>query len=132
MLNIGCCGDDCNYCPRYLAAQSGSEARLKEVAAIWRIVGWRNTEEPPEKITCRGCATVKTCDLGIEDCAMEKGIDSCGKCPGYPCEKLLKIFENNKKEAEIFRLRLSAADLDLFEKAFFTKKNRLDKINRNK
>jgi hypothetical protein len=130
MPKTGYCGDDCNYCPRYLATQSGDEKRLKEVAVIWRMIGWRNTDELPEKIACHGCATVKICGLGIKDCVIEKGIDGCGKCGEYPCDKLLKIFENNKKEAIICREKLSKADYDLFQKAFFTKKERLDRINK--
>ncbi len=39
MLNLGLCGDDCNYCPRYLATQSGDEERLKEVAVMWQMIG---------------------------------------------------------------------------------------------
>ena len=132
MLKPGYCGDNCNYCPRYLATQSGDEELLKEVAVMWRMIGWRNTIEPPKKIACHGCATVKICGLGIKDCVIEKGIDSCGKCLEYPCEKLIKIFESNKKEAVICREKLSEADYDLFQKAFFTKKERLDRINKTK
>lgn len=130
MLKLGYCGDDCNYCPRYLATQSGNEERLKELAEMWRMIGWRNTIEPPEKIPCHGCATVKICELNIKECVIKKGIDNCGKCSDYPCEKLARILENNKREAVICRKRLSEADYDLFQKVFFTKKERLDRINK--
>jgi len=130
MPQIGYCGDDCNLCPRYLATQSGDKERLKEIAAIWRMIGWRQTDEPPEKFLCHGCATVKTCGLGIKDCAAEKGIDSCGKCAVYPCDKLNRIFESNKLEAVSCRQILSSDDYNLFMKAFFTKKERLDAIHR--
>ena len=130
MLKIAYCGDDCNYCPRYLATQSGDEKRLKEVASIWQMIGWRDAAEPPEKLTCYGCASLEICELGIRECVIEKGLDSCGKCTDYPCEKLLKIFENNKKEANICKGIFSKEDYYLFHKAFFSKKARLDKIHR--
>ncbi len=131
MLKLGYCGDDCNYCPRYLATQSGDEERLKEVAAMWQIVGWRDKAELPEKLTCHGCATVKVCGLGIKECVIEKGIDSCGKCTEYPCGKLIRIFNNNEKEADICKAKLSQEDYELFQRAFFSKKERLDRIQQN-
>ena len=130
MLKLSFCGDDCNYCPRYLATQSGNEEHLKEVAAFWQMIGWRDNEESLEKISCHGCSTVKTCGLGIKDCVIEKGVDNCGKCSEYPCRKLLKIFKNNEKEAVICKDRLSVTDYKLFQRAFFSKKERLDRINR--
>jgi hypothetical protein len=130
VLKIGFCGDDCNYCPRYLATQSGSEERFKKVAAIWRMVGWRDTEEPPEKLACHGCASVKICGLGIRECVIAKGIDNCGECTDYPCEKLRDIFKNNEKEAAICKGNFSKEDYEIFQRAFFSKKERLDKINR--
>ena len=130
MPEIGYCGDDCNLCPRYRATQSGDTERLKEIAAIWQMLGWRHTQEPPEKYLCHGCETIGVCGLGVKDCAVAKGIDSCGKCADYPCKKLEKTFENNKLEAISCRQTLSKEDFNLFQKAFFTKKERLDEIHR--
>jgi hypothetical protein len=130
ILKIGYCGDDCNYCPRYLATQSGNEERLKEVAAMWRMIGWRDSLEPAEKLTCHGCASMKTCGLGIKECAIEKGVENCGQCSEYPCRKLLRIFKNNAREAIFCKDRLSTEDYQLFQRAFFSKKERLDRINR--
>ena len=130
MLKIGLCGDDCNYCPKYLATQSNDEARLKEVAAMWRMIGWVNPTDSPGDMTCHGCDIVSICGLGIKECVLEKGVENCGKCPDYPCEKMLEIFENNKREADICRKNLSAEDFEIFQKAFFSKKERLDNINR--
>ncbi len=73
--------------------------------------------------------TVKGCDK--KDCATAKGIESCGMCAEYPCEKLQKMFENNKKEAVICRDKLLKTDCILFQEAFFNKKERVDKINRD-
>jgi hypothetical protein len=130
VLKIGFCGDDCNYCPRYLATQSGDEERLKQIAGIWQMIGWRDSVNSPEEMLCQGCASVQTCGLGIKECVIEKGVDSCGKCPDYPCEERVKIFKENQKGALIYKEKLSEEDYDLFQKAFFSKKERLDKINK--
>ena len=127
MVKSGYCGDDCNYCPRYLATVSGDEKRLEEVAVLWQMIGWRNGPTPPEEMICHGCETVKQCGFGIRECAIEKGIENCGKCRDYPCEKLSKIFENNEKEAVFCQKNFPEKDFKLFEKAFFSKKERLDK-----
>jgi len=132
MLKIGCCGDDCNICPRFTATRNGDEKLLKEVAALWKTVGWREGKESPKQLTCNGCASISHCDLGIKDCVLEKHIENCGQCPQYPCARLLDIFRNNEKEAEICRARFSARDYQIFNEAFFSKKERLDKINKEK
>ncbi len=129
MLKIGCCGDDCNICPRYIATRSGDEKRLDEVAALWKAVGWWKRKESTKELTCHGCASVSYCNLGIKDCVLEKHIENCGQCPQYPCARLLDIFRNNEKEAEICQTRFSPDDYQIFNEAFFSKKERLDKIN---
>ena len=131
MLKMCYCGDDCNQCPRYLATQSGDEAQLEKVAELWRTIGWRDTLEPPEKLACHGCASLDICELGMRDCAISNGFDSCGKCADYPCEKMVRIFENNQREAAICREQFSQEDYEVFQRAFFDKKGRLDKIHRN-
>ncbi|HTY82548.1 MAG TPA: DUF3795 domain-containing protein [Dehalococcoidales bacterium] len=128
MLKTGVCGDDCNYCPRYMATLSGNEERLKDVAKMWVTAGWRKAEDAVEKIKCRGCGTVKACGLGVKDCAAEKRVESCGECRDYPCEKMAKIFEGNQKEAPVCKKALTDSDYWLFQKAFFSKKARLDII----
>lgn len=129
MLKIGCCGDDCNICPRYLTTQSGEEKGLEEVAALWRTIGWWKGKQSPKQLTCNGCASISHCDLGIKNCVLEKGIENCGQCPQYPCARLLDIFRNNEKEAAICKAQFSTNDYQAFQKAFFSKKERLDKIN---
>jgi len=132
MMKMGYCGDVCEICPRYTATQSGDEKRLREVAALWQIVGWWQDKESPKELTCYGCASVSHCDLGIKDCVLEKGIENCGECLEYPCARLLDIFENNEKEESICKVSFSAKDYQIFQKAFFSKKERLDEINKEK
>jgi hypothetical protein len=101
-----------------------------EVALLWQKLGWRDSVESPDKIACNGCASVKNCGLGIKQCAREKELESCGQCREYPCEKLMTIFRNNQKEASLCRDKFSPDDYSLCHKAFFSKKERLDKIHR--
>ena len=131
MLKLAPCGDDCNLCPRYLAIEDHSEERLREVAAMWRMVGWGDVEKAPEGITCNGCESVEFCGLGCKKCTEEKSIDNCGECPDYPCENMLKIFERNVKEAQICKENFPEKDRDLYQRAFWDKKKRLDEIHGN-
>ena len=130
MLRIGCCGDACEICPRYTATQSGVEKQLREIAALWKIVGWWGDKESPKELTCHGCASLSHCDLGVRDCVLEKNIENCGECLEYACARLLNICKNNEKEAAICKAQFSAKDYQIFQKAFFSKMDRLDKINK--
>jgi hypothetical protein len=59
-----------------------------------------------------------------------KEIDNCGKCRDYPCEKVLKVFEQTELYAKNCKESLSKEDYECFQKAFFLKKERLDRINK--
>jgi hypothetical protein len=52
-------------------------------------------------VKCLGCKSDKTAGwcakCNIKTCAVEKGIDSCGECDSFPCEKLT-AFQNNGKD----------------------------------
>jgi ribosomal protein S18 acetylase RimI-like enzyme len=130
VLKLGCCGDDCNYCPRYLATKSGDKELLQAVADTWQTIGWRQPGEDLDTFACHGCGTLDNCGLGIRQCVLDKGLNNCGECPGYPCEKLTAIFMNNEKTDWMYRKIMSMDDYPLFRKAFFSKKDRLDKIHR--
>ena len=104
MLKLSYCGDDCNLCPRYIAAQSNSIEKLKEVAALWKKAGWRESIVPPEEMACNGCRTVKWCRYDdIRKCAKEKRIDNCGLCRDYPCKKIEKFSIRPKLNPEVFQ-----------------------------
>jgi hypothetical protein len=132
MLKMGYCGDICEICPRYMATQSGDEKQLREAAVLWKIVGWRDEKESFEELTCNGCESLEICELDIRDCVLNKSIENCGQCTEYPCARLLDIFENNEKEASIRKTQFSTKDYQTFHEAFFSKKERLDKIQNEK
>lgn len=128
MLKLAFCGNDCNNCPRYIATQTGSIERLKEVAALWYRVGYRDKIVPPEDMICRGCSSANWCSYTIRECALEKSVENCGKCKNYPCEKVLKIFERNELFAEKSKKICSKEEYECLQKAFFSKKENLDKV----
>jgi hypothetical protein len=120
MQELARCGDDCNACPRYIATQSGNRENLKEVAAMWKRAGWRDTVLSPEKMICHGCASVDWCRYDdMRACGLAKEIDNCGKCRDYPCEKVLKVFEQTELYAKNCKESLSKEEYECFQKAFF-------------
>ena len=133
MLKLGFCGDDCNACPRYIATQSGDVEQLKKVAALWYRVGYRDKIVPPEEMICHGCSSTwcnRTYLRDVRECASEKSIENCGECEGYPCKKVLKVFEQTESFAKACREKCSKEEYECLQKAFFSKKDNLDRVNR--
>jgi hypothetical protein len=126
MLKLAFCGNDCNLCPRYIATQSSNVERLKEIAEIWKIAGWRDVVVSPEEMVCHGCSSIDWCRYGIRECALEKRVDNCGTCGDYPCEKVLTAFEMSELYAKNLQERLSKDNYELFRKAFSSKKENLE------
>jgi hypothetical protein len=131
MLKIGVCGDNCNVCPRYLATQSGDVEHLKKLQ-LWHKVGYRDKIVPPEEIICHGCSST-WCDgaylRDLRECISEKGVENCGRCENYPCEKVLKVFEQTESFAKACKEKCSKEEYECLQKAFFSKKENLDKSN---
>ena len=125
MKDIACCGDDCRYCLSYIGTKNNDIDLLKKMARILHQIGWRDKELPPEDIKCEGCHSIIKCEYGIKECCEEKGIHHCGMCREYPCSKNEYAFEKNKKDIEICKKVLSPEDLEMFKKAYFSKKENL-------
>jgi len=47
---MGYCGNVCDYCPRYIASQSGDKDKLTKVAILWHKAGALPKILPPEEI----------------------------------------------------------------------------------
>lgn len=129
MPNPAYCGNDCNSCPRYMATISGNADRLKEVALLWKKVGWRDTVVSPEEMACRGCKTAPWCRYGIRECALDKAIGHCGECGQFPCEKVLKAFEKTVQYEAICKRICSEEENRVFYRAFFSKRKNLKKAD---
>lgn len=130
MSKLACCGDDCNFCLRYVATLNKDEDKLREIAILWKKIGWRDNIDPPETLICYGCDTFsETCEYNVRECCIEKNNENCGKCEDYPCDKIENAFRTTRNNAQKYRHILSKENYEIFEKAFFSKKENLDKVN---
>ena len=93
---IAYCGLDCQHCQAHIATVRGDTALMRQVAESWsKLNGIPIT---PDMIPCDGCRMdgKKTpyCQslCPIRQCAMEKGLDTCGDCHDMAaCQKLSPI-----------------------------------------
>ena len=97
---IAYCGLDCENCDAYLATVNNDQELRKKTAKLWAELN--NAPIFPEHINCEGCRVdgVKTvfCDsmCGIRQCAMKKGVNTCGDCSDLEkCPIVGAILENN-------------------------------------
>lgn len=87
---ISLCGNDCLKCPRYLAK---TDAELAAVAELWHRAGWRDSVLPPDEMRCDGCSSHKSCTYRLVDCVAEHGVERCGRCAEFPCDKINSMLE---------------------------------------
>jgi hypothetical protein len=88
---ISRCGLLCTECPAFIATLENDDKKRAEVAELWSKQF--KMEIKPEDVNCVGCLAdgVHSSYCGmceIRKCAVEKGIESCGLCDDYVCEKL--------------------------------------------
>lgn len=98
---IAYCGLNCEACEARIATINNDDELRRKVAALWSELN--AAEITPELINCSGCRIpgVKTpfCDslCPIRQCAMSRGVETCGNCSEMDsCEKLDMIVKNNK------------------------------------
>jgi len=134
MMKMACCGDDCNYCPRYTGTINNDKDMLNRAAEIWYKIGWRGRILSPDEMKCYGCLSVKNCAYGIKECCEKKKIDNCGYCSEMPCGSLKEAIKRVKKFEKISKTLLPEEEYEIFEMAFWTKEERLRRIwdDRNK
>ena len=97
---IAYCGIDCEKCDAYIATKNDDQVLREKTAKKWAELN--NAPILPEHINCQGCRTegIKTvfCDslCGIRQCALKKGVKTCGECPEMEnCETVAMVFSNN-------------------------------------
>ena len=128
---IAYCGDCCTNCPKYTTNLIGNKKELKKVGHLMKKVGWRYNLDDPEKMKCEGCQDVEKCEYGVKECCIERKIENCGKCIDYPCSKIENAFEITEINVEKFKLILSKEEYEVFRKAFFLKKENLEREREN-
>lgn len=97
---IAYCGLDCEKCDAYLATINDDQALREKTAKLWAELN----QAPilPEHINCQGCRVegMKTvfCDslCGIRQCALKKGVATCGDCSDLEkCQIVETVIFNN-------------------------------------
>ena len=100
---IGYCGLDCEKCDAYLATINDDHALREKTAKLWAELN--HAPILPEHINCQGCrvAVIKTvfCDslCGIRQCALKKGVMTCGDCPDLEKCQMVGMVISNTPEA---------------------------------
>lgn len=97
---IAYCGLNCEKCDAYIATKNNDNALREKTAKLWSELN--NVLILPEHINCDGCRVNgrKTifCDklCPIRQCAMQKGVETCGECPEMEqCPKVAMVHANN-------------------------------------
>ena len=105
---IAYCGLNCETCDAYLATIHDDQELREKTAKLWAELN----QAPilPEHINCQGCRVdgVKTlfCEslCGIRQCALKKGMSSCGDCPDMEnCQTLEEVISNDPEASERFK-----------------------------
>jgi RNase P/RNase MRP subunit POP5 len=127
MTKMGICGDDCLYCPRYVATQSGKAGELEKVKELWLRLGLGNPALSAEDMVCFGCAAENDCAYSeLRACVYGKAIENCGLCETYPCELVDAAFEKSEKLRSRAVLVCTREEMEALQKAFFSKQQNLD------
>ncbi|MCI8416668.1 MAG: DUF3795 domain-containing protein [Lachnospiraceae bacterium] len=100
---IAYCGLDCEKCDAYLATINDDQALREKTAKLWAELN--NAPILPEHINCQGCRVegIKTvfchslCD--IRQCALKKGVATCGDCPDLEKCQIVEMVISNNPEA---------------------------------
>jgi hypothetical protein len=129
MSTMGICGDNCLYCPRYLATQSSEpEEELEKVKELWLRLGLRDPSLPARDLACYGCTPENNCAyLELRTCVYGKGIENCGLCEIYPCVLVNAALEKSEGLRSQAVLVCTSEEMELLRKAFFSKRQNLDK-----
>ena len=97
---IACCGLDCEACDARIATLNDDQALREKTAKRWSELN--GVEITPAMINCEGCRTAgaKTpyCEslCPIRQCALGKGLATCGDCAEMDsCDKLGMVVGNN-------------------------------------
>jgi len=133
MSMIGICGDHCEYCPRYIATKSGKRVELEKAKELWVRLGLRDDDFPVEDIACHGCLPENKCVYTeLCACVRAKSRKNCGLCNEYPCERINMVFNQSEKLRSKANKVCTQEEMDLLNKAFFSKKEYFDQIYREK
>lgn len=102
---IAYCGLNCEKCDAFLATKNCDQALREKTAKKWSELN--SVTIPPEQINCEGCrqngAKTVFCDslCPIRQCALCKGMETCGDCIEISsCKKVAMVISNNAEAAK--------------------------------
>ena len=101
---IAVCGLDCEKCDAYIATKNNDQALREKTAKLWSELN--NVTILPEHINCEGCRvngrkTVFCENLcGIRQCALKKGLTTCGNCMEMQTCKTLAAVTSHNPDAQ--------------------------------
>lgn len=124
MEKITLCGDNCLECPRYLAKTNND---LKNIAALWYKIGWRDTIVSNDEIRCAGCSSHKKCTYKLIECINEKGVEKCNLCCDFPCQKIKDMLKRSNEYKNKCKEICTKEEYQMLEKSFFNKEENLKK-----
>lgn len=127
---IGICGDNCAYCPRYIATQNGRKIELEKVKELWVRLGLRDHDFPVKDMVCHGCTPENKCAyLELCSCVSAQAQENCGSCDEYPCKLIKNAFDKSEKLKSHAAKVCTQEEMDMLHKAFFSKKKYFDNIH---
>ena len=111
---IAYCGLDCSKCLAFNATQANDDKLREDCARRWTRMF--KHEILPAQINCDGCKVEGRhffhCEVcGIRACASGRGLDNCGHCADFGCEKiegLMQMDPNIRKALEAQRGKAGA------------------------
>lgn len=101
---VAYCGLDCEKCDAHLATIHNDDALREKTAKLWAEMN--HAPITAEMINCMGCRVdgIKTpyCEsmCEIRQCAMKKGVDTCGCCTEHMKCKTVRIVLESSPEAQ--------------------------------
>ena len=124
MEKITLCGDNCLYCPRYIAK---TDEELSAVAELWYRIGWRKEIISNEEIKCTGCSSHKYCTYQLVECVKSNEVRKCNECFEFPCNKIKNMLLCSDEYKKKCQKVCTEKEYSLLEKAFFNKEDNLKK-----
>ena len=127
---IALCGDNCEYCYRFLATKNGSFEALEKVKELWVRLGLRVPDFPAQEMACNGCKPENRCAYtDLCTCVYSKNYENCGLCDQYPCELIKIAFKKSDNLKKRAIKVCTTEEMALLNKAFFSKREFFEHIH---
>ncbi len=129
---IGICGDNCQFCPRYVATKDERPEELEKVKELWVRLGLRDPDFSAQHLACNGCKPENECAYSeLRACTKERAAANCGLCHGYPCGLINEAFGKSEKLRSRAAPICTPKEMVMLKRAFFSKRQNLDRIHRD-